>query len=137
MDRDEAAAALRAAESHREAVRAVSRWPVTILLALGGVLFATEFTTVFVSGPWTFVPASWAALCAVWVGWYANRQSVKPRGYVRRYSFSLGAGMMLHVAFVLAVTLAGWHGDPVVALVGAAVVAAPFLIGAYVESRAA
>ncbi|WP_062350394.1 hypothetical protein [Herbidospora yilanensis] len=137
MDRDEAAAVLRAAEAHRETVRTAGRWPVTVLLALGGVLFATEFTTAFTSGAWTFVPASWAAICAMWVGWYANRQSVKPHGYLRRYSVSLGAGMMLHVVYVLVLALAGWRGDPVVALVGAAAVATPFLVGAYVESRAA
>nr|WP_157554102.1 hypothetical protein [Herbidospora sakaeratensis] len=71
------------------------------------------------------------------MAWYAHRQSVKPRGYVRRYSVSLGAGMMLHVVFVIVLTQAGWRGDPVAALVGAAAVATPFLIGAYVESRAA
>ncbi|WP_030452850.1 hypothetical protein [Herbidospora cretacea] len=136
MDRDEAAAVLRAAEAHRETVRAAGRWPVTVLLALGGVLFATEFTTAFLSGAWTFLPASWAAICAAWVGWYAGRQSVKPRGYLRRYALSLVAGMSLHVVYVLVLVLTGRHGDPVVALAGAAAVAAPFFVGAYVESRA-
>ncbi|NAS23611.1 hypothetical protein GT755_18160 [Herbidospora sp. NEAU-GS84] len=137
MDRDEAAAVLRAAEAHRETVRAAGRWPVTVLLALGGVLFATEFTTAFTSGAWTFLPAAWAAICAAWVGWYASRQSVRPRGYLRRYSVSLVAGMLLHVGYVLVLVLAGWHGEPLVALVGAAAVAAPFFVGAHVESRAA
>ncbi len=107
-----------------------------VLVALGCAVFATDFAVAFVSGPWTFVPVSWTAVCAIWVGWYAHRQSVRPRGYVRRYSISLGAGMILHVAYVLILSAAGLRGLPVPALVGSLVVAAPFFVGAYVESRA-
>ncbi|GAB1820087.1 hypothetical protein [Herbidospora sp. RD11066] len=136
MDREEAAAALRAAQTHKEAVRAASRWPVLILVALGGAIFATEIAVTFIKGPWTFVPAAWTAVCGLWAGWYAHRQRVRPRGYIKRYLFSLGGSMVLHVAYMFVILWADLHGDPLTALIGPAIVAAPLFVGAYVESRA-
>ncbi|WP_066366548.1 hypothetical protein [Herbidospora mongoliensis] len=136
MDREEAAAALKAAEAHRQTVRAAARWPVLVLVAFGCVMFAVDFTTAFVSGPWTLIPASWAVIFAGWGAWYAHRQRVAPLGFLRRYLLAVVAGMLLHGVYLAVLIAAGLHGDPLAAFVGSLVVAAPFFIGAHVESRA-
>jgi hypothetical protein len=135
MERDEAIAALHTVQQRRQAVHAASRASVTLLIVWGVTAFAVEFATAFLSGPWTLVPVGVLVLSLGWPTVRAVRQQVQSHGFTRRYLVIVGLFSGLHMAYLTLLLVADLHHNVAAALIGSLAVAAPLLVGAYIESR--
>lgn len=106
-----------------------------MLTVWGVATFITEFATAFLSGPLTLIPVGVIMMpFVIWAAIYANLQRVSSRGFTRRYLIVVGSFAVLHLAYVLLLTMADLP-NATFGLIGSLVVAAPLFLGAYVESR--
>lgn len=131
----EPAAALARARELDATVRSGSMWYVRYQLIYASAAAVAVFTLGLLSSPAgvAIVTVCWFIVIAALII-YALRQPVTRRGFGRRHTFMILAWAVLYQAVLMPGVL-WFEGDLRWWLPGAVVVAAPGLVGAYLEAR--
>ncbi|GAA2441483.1 hypothetical protein GCM10010191_67140 [Actinomadura vinacea] len=130
-----AATALAEADKLRATVQQSSRWLIRFHLAYGAAAAVAVLLLGLVSSPAGImtVTACWLVVIAALIG-YAVRQPVSHRGMARTHGFMIAGWTVTYMA-VLIPGVNWFEGDLMWWLPGAAVVAVPSLLSAYVTAR--